>query len=325
MKNRLLCLVVAGLMIQIVTSGMGFAQEVKFPTKPIKVIMPFGPCQTDTITRVWAKEAEKILGQPIVCETQTGGGRLLGVKMVADAKPDGYTLGGVVTSAIAWMPLLQKVPYDPRKDFTFLTSFGTYSTMMLSVKSDSPFKTVNELIEYSRTHGPLKFSTPGTNVMHDIIQYSVAKKTGIQWKHVPYTSDIPAITALLGGHVSFTCCGGAQAPFIESGQLIPLVNYSETRSEFFPKVPTWRDLGYPYGAETRAGITGPAGMPKPIVEKLSSAFKKAIESAEFLEICKKMLFSRSYLGPEESTKFHHDQIEKVYKMFKELDLPIVKE
>ncbi len=321
-KGWLLVVVVLGM--PLVVAGTGFGQDVKFPTKPIKMIMPFAPGSTEVLTRGLAKEAEKILGQPIVCETQAGGGRLLGLKMVADAKPDGYTLGVIMTSNIAWAPVLQKVPYDPRKDFTYVMLFGSY-TMMLSAKADAPFKTAKELIEYSRTQGSLKFSTPSTNTMHDIVQYVVAKKAGVQWKHVPYTGDMPAVTALLGGHVSFVCAGPAQGPFIESGQIVPLVTYVDTRSEYFPKVPTWRDLGYPVGSESRPGIAGPAGMPKAVVEKLADAFKRAMETPTFAEICKKMVFSRVYSGPEDTVKFHEEQIERTYKMFKELDVPLVKE
>jgi len=305
-------------------SGAGFAQgspESAFPTKPIKIILPVGPGASDSLTRALAMQAEKILGQPIICENEVGGGRLLGLKMVASAKPDGYTLGLIMGSSVAWTPYFQDVPYDPLTSFTPIMSFGIFPGL-ISARSDAPFKTARELIEYSRTSGKiLKFATPGTNNPNDVIPYIVAKQAGVQWKHVPFPSGIPAITALLGGHVDFVASGGEQAPYIREGTLTPLVTVNEKRQAAFPAVPTWVELGYPVFTDSRPGLIAPAGVPQPIIERLASAFQKAIDTKEWQEVADKMVFSKSYLGPAEFRKFNEEAIADTRKMLMSLDIP----
>ncbi len=325
-KNILISAIIVFLTL-IMTATSGFAQKEdgsKYPTKPIKLIIPVPPGSTDVLVRALSKEAEKYLGQPIVCENYPGGGLMVGTNMIKNAIPDGYTIGTMPTSVFAWHPFLNKVTYDPTKDFTLIMQFGDYDVMQVSTRSDAPFKTGKELIEYSRKNPGLKFSAAGNHTMHDTCQLIVAKRAGIDWKHVPYTGDMNALTALLGGHVSFMSGLGVQAPYIKSGQMISLASYTNKRSKYYPEVPTWRELGYAVGSDSRAGITGPSGIPKIIVEKLCGAFKKAVETDAFQEIAKKLLLNAIYAGPEEFAKFNDEQIKTTFEMFKELGVQIVK-
>ncbi len=320
-KGLLLSIVVWILLMGIPMAGL---TEEKFPTKPIKLIIAYAPGgSTDASARALAKGAEEYLGQPIVCENYAGAGGLLAMNMVVKAKPDGYTLGTLATSAVAWQPFLKEVTYDPLKDFTPILQYCAY-LCLVSTKSDAPFKTAKELIEYSRQHPGLKFSTSSSYSMHDIVQYIVAKKAGVKWSHVPYAGGIPAITAVLGGHVSFVASTQEHVPYIQSGQLIPLVTHSDSRSKFFPNLPTWRDVGYPVGADTRAGLAGPAGIPKPVVQKLVEAFKRSLEKPAFTELMEKLTSEKIFVGPEEFQKFNAEQFERTYTMLKELDVPMVR-
>lgn len=300
-----------------------FVQAQAYPVRPIKMIVTYGAGgATDLMARGISKATEKILGQPIIVENNPAGGNLAGLSVLEKSKADGYTLAAIPTSAFAWSPHLVKIAYDPFKSFTLISQICSY-TLLVCGKADGPFKNAKQLIEYSRTQPNLKFSTPSTNTMHDVVQYVVAKKAGVIWRHVPYKSGMEAITALLGGHVSFCVTNQEQVPFIMSGQLIPLATHSDRRNTYFPDLPTWRDLGYPVGAETRVGIAGPPGMPKPIVDALSEALKKAVDDPEYVELSKNLKAEKLYVGPEEFLKFNRDQYERTGTMLKELGIPIV--
>lgn len=319
-RNYLLVSLTVCLGILILTPSFGQAET--FPARQIKMIIPYtAGGGTDLMARGVAKVAEKILGQPIVAENNPAGGGLAALSVLEKSKPDGYTVAAIPTSSFVWQPLLREVAYDPFKSFTLISQISSY-TLLVCGRADGPFKTAKELIEYSRTHPNLKFSTPSSNTMHDVVQYVVAKRAGVTWKHVPYKGGMDAITALLGGHVSFCVTNQEQVPFIVSGQLIPLVTHSDMRNSYFPDLPTWRDLGYPVGAETRVGIAGPAGIPKTIVDTLAQAFKKAVDNPEYIELTKTLKAERIYTGPEEFVKFNRDQYDRTRDMLKELGIAI---
>ncbi len=323
MKEKRLILFISIFAVLTAMPMAAFGEE-KFPAKPIKLIIHMAAGgSTDVSARVLAKGAEKILGQPIVCENSPGAGGLLAVSMITKAKPDGYTLGTLPTSSVAWVPFLKEVSYDPLKDFSPILQYCTY-LCLLSAKADGPFKTAKELIEFSRSHPGLKFATPNSYSMHDIVQYVVAKEAGVKWNHVPYSGGVPAITALLGGHVSFVASTQEQVPYIQNGQLVPLVTYSDSRSKFFPNLPTWREVGYPVGSETRAGIAGPAGIPKPVVQKLAEAFRAAMDTTAFKDIMEKLTSEVVFAGPEEFQKFNEVQFERTHKMLSDLGVTMVR-
>ena len=137
------------------------AQDTDFPTKPIKLIVAFAPGgSTDLTSRALAKGAEKYLGKPVVVENRPGGGGTLGPTLVSKEKPDGYTLGTLAGGAATWSPLILELAYDVKKDFTYIMQYGTY-LMIVSARSDAPFNTAKELIEYSRKNPNLSFGTSG--------------------------------------------------------------------------------------------------------------------------------------------------------------------
>jgi len=326
--NKRLIVLVAVIVFQMMISSEAFTsgdEIAKFPTKPINLIVPFAPGgSTDISARALAKGAEKYLGQPIVILNQPGGGGSKGPALVAKEKPDGYTLGTLSTASAVWTPLLIKVPYDTLKDFTPIIQYGDY-LLLVSAKADAPFKTGKQLIEYSRQHPGLAFSCVGTNHIHDTVQKIVAKAAGVQWRPVAFDGSISAITALLGGHVSFVATIQEQLAYIKTGQLIPIVAYSDKRSPLLPDVPTWRELGYDVGTESSLGIVGPAGIPKPVVNKLVDAFKRAMDSPEFVNVMKNSNIPIVYRGPEEFSKYNEDYTKRTYKMLKEIGVKMVKE
>lgn len=307
-------------------SGIAFGQKAEianYPTKPIKLIVAFAPGgTTDISARALAKAAEKYLGQPIVVVNQPGGGGSKGPTLLAKEKPDGYSIGTLSGGAACWAPLVIKLSYDPLKDFTPLLQYGEYISLV-AARTDAPFKTAKELLEYSRRNPGLTFAVSGIKQVHDTIQLMVAKKAGITWRPVAYDGGVPAVTALLGGHVSFVAMTQELVPYIRSGDLRPLVSYMNRRSKLFPDVPTWRELGFDVGNEGGLGIAGPAGMPQPVVHKLVDAFKKAMEDREFIEIMEKMYIPIFYNGPEEFTKFIETNLKATAQMFKELGVQTV--
>jgi tripartite-type tricarboxylate transporter receptor subunit TctC len=278
----------------LVTAGFCFASAIalvlsffpaeagaEFPDRPITMYISMAPGgSVDICTRSISAAAEKILGKPIIIENRAGGGGTVAYALVANVKPDGYTLVGGVSTGIVRAPQMQKVTFKPLKSFTPLIAYAApYNGIV--VKSDSPWKTFKELIEYAKKNpNKIKYGTGGIGTaMHHAMAF-VEHQDGIKWIHVPYKGNADALTALLGGHVDVASVGPEWVPFVKSGTMRLLAITEEKRNPNFADVPTLKDLGYDFANETVFCIVGPAGLPQDIAKKLETAFAKAAESRE---------------------------------------------
>jgi tripartite-type tricarboxylate transporter receptor subunit TctC len=296
-----------------------------YPNRAVTVLMAIDPgSPADLISRAAGVGAEKTLGKPLVFENRPGGGGSIGLGILANAKPDGYTLAGAPNVAVVDTPLMQKVTYKPLKSFTPIIGLAAAEHTALLVKSDAPWKTFQEFIDYAKKNpGKIKYSTSGVGTgMHVVMEY-IAQKEGIKWVHVPYKGTPAARTALLGGHVNACSSGIDWPPFVQSGDLRVLATHGHKRSPFFPNVPTMKELGYDITNETIHGILGPAGLLPDIVKTLEAAFTKGMETQEF-----KTARDKLYLSPVSYNSQQFDEHLKRYwameeKMYK--DIGIVKE
>lgn len=255
----------------------------KFPSRPITYIQPFtAGVPADLAMRLISKEAEKFLGQPIVVVNKPGAVGTIGVAAVAKAVPDGYTIGNTPHSPMFVIPHLEKLPYNPVKDFKMIMQFASFN-MGIIVKADSPFKSFKDLITFARQNPKkLTYGTAGTNSMQYIIMEQIAKREKVQMTHIPFKATGEAQTALLGGHILFAA-GDFNYSLIESKDARLLLLFREERAAEYPDTPIVKDMGYDFPIPTFICAAGPKGLPDGIVKKLESAFTRAMKEPAFIK------------------------------------------
>lgn len=267
---------------------LGFSQD--FPTKPITIYCGFeAGATTDLTARALAEAGQKILGVPVVVENKAGGGSTVAATLIASKKPDGYTLAVVASSALDTRHLMLDVPYDPFKDFTFIQAYGNY-VGGICVKKESPFKTVNDLLEYARKNpGALSYSSSGIGANQQLAVEYLAKQANVKIKHVPFKGGAPACTALIGGHVDFTAGAGIHLNYVKQGIFRMLaVTSTDKRDPDFPDVPALKDLGYQDLPPQEYLLVGPQGLPDRVFKKLEAGFRQAAYSPEFQKSLKNL-------------------------------------
>jgi tripartite-type tricarboxylate transporter receptor subunit TctC len=292
-----------------------------YPTKPVNILVGFAPGGTmDISTRILASKAEKFVGQPFLISNNGGGGGSVALGIVAKEKPDGYYLAGCTSTGLIRIPQFRTVPYK-LDDFVSIMHFGAPQTGLV-VKADSPFKSLKDLVEYAKKNpGKVTYSSTGVgSPMHLAMEY-VGKQEGIQWTHVPYPGSTPALTALLGGHVTAQSGSTEWIPQIKAGAVRLLGTHGEKRMKLFPDVPTFRELGYDFINETVFMVATPKGTPSPIVKKLEEAFHKAMEDPEFIQTMEKMEIEVTYRNSEDTKKYLEEAYARLGKMILELKIP----
>src|SRR6266853_6083080 len=257
------------------------AQE--WPVKPVKLYIPFGPGSTpDLVGRLIADRLAHKLGQPFVVEDKPGASGNLGTDAVAKAEPDGYTLGLSIAGPLAINTLLfGKLPYDPLKDFTYVTMVATQPSA-LAVNVRLGVGTVAELVDVLRTNpGKYNFGSIGNGSVSHLAMEAIALKSGTQIVHVPYTSSPQAMTALLRGDVEMVCLPAiAVTPQLASGAAKILAVSTAARSALLPGTPTLRESGIDVEADAWNGLIAPAGTPDAIVARIAREVAEIITAPD---------------------------------------------
>ena len=290
-----------------------------YPSKPITIIVPFGPgSATDTIARVVAQQLGVALKQSVVVEDRPGANGALSALYVARAAPDGYTLFMSTNSPHSAAPFLMKnIGYDPVKDFTAITRMGSY-TLMLCVHPSIPAKSVKELIEYAKANpGKLSFASGNTSGV-------VAGETLKHWAeidilHVPYKSAPPALNDVLAGRVSMMFTDLTTGlPHVKAGTLRALAVTRLKRSTLIPELPTLDEAGVTgFDMDSWAGIFAPAGTPADIITLLNGELRKIIDSSEVKSTLGNVGFEAFSSSPKELDDFVKVQLGKWGKMVKD--------
>jgi tripartite-type tricarboxylate transporter receptor subunit TctC len=258
-----------------------------YPTRAITLIVPWpAGGSTDTHLRKLAELAGKHLGQSIIVENKPGAGGMLGpAGMAAAAKPDGYTLSQLTVGAFR-QPHMQKVSWDPLKDFTYIIGVSGY-TFGVVVKNDSPFKTFKDLIDYAKANpGKLSYGSTGTGTSPHLLMEEVAHKAGVQLLHVPFKGNADSTQALMGGHVMAQSDATGWGKFVDAGTFRLLVTFGEQRTRW--GAPTAKELGYDVVSYSPYGIVGPKGMDPKVVKIIHDAFKKAIDDPEHHKVLQQL-------------------------------------
>jgi tripartite-type tricarboxylate transporter receptor subunit TctC len=261
------------------------AANAQYPDRPVKLVVPQAPgSATDNAARILAHELAKELGQSVFIENRPGGAFVIGNDAVAKAPPDGYTLlyGNIGGLAIA-PHMVARLPYNIERDFQPIAQ-TTIGHLLLVVAPSMPVKSVAELIVYAKQNpGKLSNASSGSGSPGHVGGELFKFMTGTEIVHVPYKGGTTAITDLMAGRVDVMFESlSSSAPHARQNAIRGLAVSGVKRSTAFPEIPTIAEAGVPgYEAPTWAGVLVPAGTPRPIVDKLSAAVNKALESEAF--------------------------------------------
>jgi tripartite-type tricarboxylate transporter receptor subunit TctC len=284
------------------TLAAGNAQAQGYPNRPITLIVPWNAGgSTDTHMRKLSELASKHLGQPIIVENKPGAGGMLGpASMARSAAPDGYTLSQFTIAGLR-QPHMQKVDYDPLKDFSYIIGLSGY-TFGVVVKSDSPFKSFGDLIKEAKANpGKVSYGSTGIGTSPHLVMEEVASKAGVELLHVPFTGNAPSTQALLGGHIMSQSDATGWARYVDAGSFRLLVTFGEQRTRW--GAPTARELGYDVVSYSPYGIVGPKGMDPKVVKILHDAFKKAMDDPEHHKLLQQLDQIQWYRSSEDYAKW----------------------
>ncbi|MDB5487016.1 MAG: hypothetical protein JWQ58_731 [Reyranella sp.] len=245
-----------------------------WPSKPIRLIVPLAPGATaDIITRIYADELGKALGQNIVVDNKTGAGGTIATAETARAAPDGYTMLLISQGTVVFnIGLYPKPGYDPVKDFDSVAVAGSVSNILV-VHPDNPAKTVADVIAQAKAKpGEMTYSSGGTGTSHHMSALLFERDVGVKMQHVPYRTTPAGIMGVVNGEVAI---GFYNTPTvigqIKGGKLKAIAITSEQRSQLLPEIPTMVEQGVKgYVFHTWMGFAMPKGTPAPVVEKLNA-------------------------------------------------------
>ena len=249
------------------------AQAQSYPTKPIRLIVPFPPGGgNDVIARVIAQKLGERLGQQVIVDNRAGANGIVGLQALMQSPPDGYTLAVGAAGPLAVNPsLYDKLPYDPLKDFSPITNMVNYP-LLLVVHPSVPVKTTQDLINLAKAKPKqLYFASPGSGNSGHLAGELLNSMANVQTVHVPYKGQGPALSDLISGQVQMLYSSiPSVLPQVKSGQLNALAVGSAKRVPSLPDIPTISESGVPgYEAYSWVGMVAPAKTPKDIVNRLN--------------------------------------------------------
>jgi len=318
MKKRGFWTVVSAVVILAMVGICGVASAAEWPAKPVTVIVPWSAGGgTDLIARLVFSYAEDLLGQKVIIVNKPGAGSEIGLTELALSKPDGYTWG--FTNS----PIVEGIILSRKTRFT-LESFEpccnvVYDPGIIVVRSDSPFKTMEEFIKYAKENpGVITVGNTGSGSDDDIAVRIFEREAGIKVTQVPFEGAAPQTTALLGGHISAGAINVTEAvPYVNAQKMRALAVMAEKRSRLLPDVPTFKELGYDVISGSARGISAPAGTPKEIVEKMAAIVKQVLDNPDFQKKAEEANQLIEYMGPEEQKKYMLNNFKRLKELYEE--------
>jgi tripartite-type tricarboxylate transporter receptor subunit TctC len=256
----------------------------QWPQKPVKVVVPFPPGGvTDSIARITAEWLTQRLGQPVVAENRPGASGAIAADLVARSEPDGYTLFSAATPQLAIVPHVQKINYDPIKDFAPISIVGT-NPFALGCNEKIPGASLKDFVEHVRKRpGELSYASPGSGSVGHLTMALFLARAGLKMEAVLYKGGGPAIADVVAGHVP--CYFGNLneiIPHAGSGKLKVFAVSGDKRAPQLPEVPTVAEQGYPgFRTLTWNGYVAPAGTPKAVIERIAREIGAACKDATF--------------------------------------------
>jgi tripartite-type tricarboxylate transporter receptor subunit TctC len=297
-----------GLVVGLVLFGFFTAAQAedKYPSRAIELVVPFGPGGAASVTaRSYSDNLSKVLKVPITVVNRAGGTGIQGATYVIKSKKDGYTLLASTDTPLMVMPVISKeVTYDPLKDLIPIGHIGT-APAVFAVKSDSPFKTLAELVEYARKNpGKLKNTSSGIGTESFFNLQLLCQKEKIKITTIPFKSGGEVMVSILGGHTDLSSSSlpslGSQ---LKAGTLRGLGISTKKRHPDFPNIPTTAEAGYPdVNLAVWMALFVPAGVPQEVIDVLVPAVEKTFKDPDVVQRAANAGLIVEYLGPEETRK-----------------------
>ncbi len=296
-----------------------------WPARAVRMIVPFAPGGgVDIVTRYLAQKFTEQIGGTFVVENRPGGGGILGAELAAKAAPDGYTLFTSAPEFSINPSLRLKLPYDPFKDFAYISQL-TAGQFMLASHPSVPVKTVRQLIALAKTKpGQLNYGSSGTGSINHLSGELLQLMAGIRWIHVPFKGAGPATIALIGGQIDFVFASttGLVGP-AKAGKVRPIAVTGPKRFTELPEVPTIAESGVPgYHVTGWYGFYAPAGTPPDIVRRLHDEARRGLNSPDIKDKLMKTGNDPVNTSPEEFAAFMRTEIAKWAKVVKEAQVRV---
>lgn len=277
-----------------------------YPEKPIKIVIPYSAGGgTDQYMRIVSKRVAEKLGQPIMIINKPGGSTVIGMNAVISADPDGYTLLVSTNTSYTLIPyVMSPKPYSPEASLDYIGVVGE-TAMVFTAHSSMPDSLATVVDNAKKQPEAFNYATYGVGSSTHLAGEMFMNDTGTQFQHIPY-KGVEAVAALAGGQVNFMVDGvNAASAMIKAGKTKALVVLQHERSEFLPNTPTLTEAGYAQASASKISyvMAAPKGTPKPIIDKLHTAFAAALRDDDVLQQIKTVQTSPAYLGPEETQQF----------------------
>jgi tripartite-type tricarboxylate transporter receptor subunit TctC len=313
----------AALLLGVLACSLAAAQE--FPSRPIRLIVGFPPGgNVDVVGRIVAQKMSEGLGQQVVPENRTGAGSIIANEFVAKSAADGYTLLVVSGAFVTQAATTKKLPYDPLRDFSFISTIVTYP-LVFSVRADSRFRTLDQFIAFVKNSpGKVNYPSPGMGTLYHLAGEMFISMAGIDMQHVPFRGGSEPLTEVLSGRMELLIDALTNSyPQIQAGKFRPLAVSSPTRSAALPDVPTVADSVPGYEASSFLGLAGPAGLPAAVVERLNREVRRALALSDLGQRFAEWGGAPSPSSPDEMRQRVSAEIEKWKKVVEErkLELP----
>jgi tripartite-type tricarboxylate transporter receptor subunit TctC len=296
-----------------------------YPSRSIRLVVPFPPGgTTDIVARLVADKVGARQGRPLVVENRPGAGGAIGAEAVARSAPDGYTL---VVSNIAsngsGPALRAAMPYDPDRSFAHIALLGTVANALV-VHPDFPAKTVQEFIAHAKARPPVMFGSGGVGTSAHLAGELLKVMAGIDLQHVPYKGAAPAMADLLGKQIPAVFDGlPAVLAQVKAGKLRIIAVTSPARSPAAPDAQTFAEGGVQgYQATSWFGISGPAGLPTPVVDRLASDIGAVLKLPEVAQRLTDLGFAPGNMTPAEYQGFVRTELAKWADVVKRAGIPV---
>jgi tripartite-type tricarboxylate transporter receptor subunit TctC len=301
--------------------GVALAQT--WPAKPVRLVVPFAPGgNTDIIARVIAPRMAESLGQQVLIDNRGGAGGVIGSDVVARAAPDGYTLLMVSASHVINPAMVKKLPFDAVKDFQPISLVADVPTALI-VHPSLPVRNVKELIALGRKRpDQVNYSTAGRGTVGHLSGELLNSAAKVRFVHIPYKGAGPALMDLIAGQVEFQFASlPAVIQFVRSGKVRLIAQAGVKRSSAAPDVPTMEESGLPgFVVSSGFGILGPAGTPRPIVDRVHASIRAALGSADVKKVFADQGADPVGSTPEEYEAFNRSEIARWQKVAREANI-----
>jgi len=296
-----------------------FAQA--YPSRPIRLIVPLSPGGfADTPARMLGPRLAELLGKPVVIENKPGAGGTIGADFVAKSAPDGHTLVITGSTHLITAHIYKNVPYDAIKDFTHISMLASGPYVLVVNPQKLPVGSVKELIAAAKAQpGGIDYASSGNGSSQHLVGALFNSLAGVQLNHVPYKGSGPAMQDLLAAQVGVSFAGVPNVlGQVKAGRLKALAVTTPKRWGELPEVPTMVEAGVPgYEATLWLSISGPAGLPAPIVQRLYTEISKALKDPELQASFRTGGVEAMSMPPEELVKLMRAEYDKWGRVVKE--------